>query len=130
MQSPRTRGPLTPGGIDGVLSGGDTWMSRRRASEAGRGAFSTIRGDMDTPDGGGSKIKEEEEGGGTTSELRTDAKDPIGAGPEDERKSNTSHTEETDRTTAPLTSSMAGITLRGEGAVEDNAMSSNGAAVS
>lgn len=63
MPSPRTRGPLTPGGIDGVLSGGDSWMARRRASEAGK-ALPTPRGD----DGGGEQIKEEDETGADTSD--------------------------------------------------------------
>ena len=65
MPSPRTRGPLTPGGIDGVLSGGgDSWMARRRASAAGN----TPRGDDPANTGGGEKIKEEDETGADNSD--------------------------------------------------------------
>ncbi|KZV76924.1 hypothetical protein PENSPDRAFT_621850 [Peniophora sp. CONT] len=63
MPSPRTRGPVTPGGIDGVLSGaGDSWMARRRASEAGK-ALPTPRADD-----GGEQIKEEDETGADISD--------------------------------------------------------------
>lgn len=34
LPSPRTRGPLAPG-FDGILNSGETWVSRRRASESG-----------------------------------------------------------------------------------------------
>ncbi len=34
LPSPRTRGPLAPG-FDGILNSGETWISRRRASESG-----------------------------------------------------------------------------------------------
>ncbi|VDC01957.1 unnamed protein product [Peniophora sp. CBMAI 1063] len=81
MPSPRLRGPLTPGGIDGVLFGGDSWMARRRASEAGK-ALPTPRGDD-----GGEKIKEEDETGADNSDnwrakapkSAADADDPAPA---------------------------------------------------
>lgn len=62
LSSPRTRvGPPT---FDGILNGGETWVSRRRASEgllnkSGTGMARDSGGDYD---GKGTQIREEEEG--------------------------------------------------------------------
>ncbi|KAI0047672.1 hypothetical protein FA95DRAFT_1558882 [Auriscalpium vulgare] len=57
LSSPRTRGPLTPG-FDGVLNSGETWTSRRRASESVSKA--NARGDSDTEAPNGNKLKIDE----------------------------------------------------------------------
>jgi PERQ amino acid-rich with GYF domain-containing protein len=48
LPSARTRGSLTPG-FDGILNSGETWTSRKRASESGTRLNSTtpLRGDGD-----------------------------------------------------------------------------------
>lgn len=64
LPSPRTRGPLTPG-FDGILNSGETWVSRRRASESGTrfnsGTASRADGDDEPQSASRLKIDEEEE---------------------------------------------------------------------
>ncbi|KAI0063184.1 hypothetical protein BV25DRAFT_1990965 [Artomyces pyxidatus] len=62
IPSPRTRGPLTPG-FDGILNGGETWTSRRRASESASKApnLNAVRDAGDTELSGASRTKIEEE---------------------------------------------------------------------
>jgi PERQ amino acid-rich with GYF domain-containing protein len=64
LPSPRTRGPHTPG-FDGILNSGDTWVSRRRASESGTrlnlGATPRADGDDEPQSTSSLKIDEEEE---------------------------------------------------------------------
>jgi PERQ amino acid-rich with GYF domain-containing protein len=64
LPSPRTRGPHTPG-FDGILNSGDTWVSRRRASESGTrlnlGAIPRADGDDEPQSTSSLKIDEEEE---------------------------------------------------------------------
>ncbi|KAI0271623.1 hypothetical protein BC834DRAFT_860468 [Gloeopeniophorella convolvens] len=62
LPSPRTRGPVTPG-FDGILNSGETWTSRRRASESGMRSSSGAapRGDGDTELPSMSKLKIDEE---------------------------------------------------------------------
>ncbi|KAI0028290.1 hypothetical protein K488DRAFT_89876 [Vararia minispora EC-137] len=116
MQSPRGRGPLTPGGIDGVLSSGDTWMSRRRASEAGRGAAAALRGDVDGPDGGGSKIKEEDENeGSASSNWRAGARERGEAEGGEGKKTGTDCVGSADQSIASIASDMTSLALKDEG---------------
>lgn len=49
LPSPRTRGPLAPG-FDGILNSGETWVSRRRASESGTRLSSGIGPRVDDDD--------------------------------------------------------------------------------
>jgi PERQ amino acid-rich with GYF domain-containing protein len=49
LPSPRTRGPLAPG-FDGILNSGETWVSRRRASESGTRLSSGIAPRADDDD--------------------------------------------------------------------------------
>lgn len=49
LPSPRTRGPLAPG-FDGILNSGETWVSRRRASESGTRLNSGIASRTDDDD--------------------------------------------------------------------------------
>ncbi len=64
LPSPRPRGPLTPG-FDGILNSGETWVSRRRASESGTrlnsGATPRADGDDEPQPASRLKIDEEEE---------------------------------------------------------------------
>lgn len=58
LPSPRTRLGHTPT-FDGVLNGGESWVARRRASEAK--LVGNASRDPDHPDGRGSEIREEDE---------------------------------------------------------------------
>jgi PERQ amino acid-rich with GYF domain-containing protein len=49
LPSPRTRGPLAPG-FDGILNSGETWVSRRRASESGTRLSSGVHPRVDDDD--------------------------------------------------------------------------------
>jgi PERQ amino acid-rich with GYF domain-containing protein len=62
LPSARTRGSLTPG-FDGILNSGETWTSRRRASESGTRLNSGIplRGDGDGEPQSASRLKIDEE---------------------------------------------------------------------
>jgi len=64
LPSPRTRGPATPG-FDGILNSGESWVSRRRASESGTrlnsGATSRADGDDEPQSTSRLKIDEEDE---------------------------------------------------------------------
>jgi PERQ amino acid-rich with GYF domain-containing protein len=62
LPSARTRGSLTPG-FDGILNSGETWTSRRRASESGTKLNSNtpLRGDGELQPASRLKIDEEEE---------------------------------------------------------------------
>jgi len=64
LPSPRTRGPLNPG-FDGILNSGETWVSRRRASESGTrlnpGATTRTDGDDEPQSASRHRIDEEEE---------------------------------------------------------------------
>ncbi|KAH9964550.1 hypothetical protein BC827DRAFT_940967 [Russula dissimulans] len=64
LPSPRTRGPATPG-FDGILNSGESWVSRRRASESGTrlnpGTTSRADGDDEPQSTSRLKIDEEEE---------------------------------------------------------------------
>jgi len=60
LPSPRTRGPVTPS-FDGILNSGETWISRRRASESGTRLNSgATRGDGDTEPQSGTRLKIDE----------------------------------------------------------------------
>ncbi|KAH9177044.1 hypothetical protein EDB89DRAFT_2240277 [Lactarius sanguifluus] len=60
LPSPRTRGPVTPS-FDGILNSGETWVSRRRASESGTRLNSgATRGDGDTEPLSGNRLKIDE----------------------------------------------------------------------
>ncbi|KAI9460165.1 hypothetical protein BJY52DRAFT_1186046 [Lactarius psammicola] len=60
LPSPRTRGPVTPS-FDGILNSGETWVSRRRASESGTRLNSgATRGDGDTEPQSGNRLKIDE----------------------------------------------------------------------
>jgi PERQ amino acid-rich with GYF domain-containing protein len=75
LPSPRTRGPLTPS-FDGILNSGETWVSRRRASESGTRLNSgATRGDGDTEPQSGNRLKidEVEEEQGRPSGLKPDS---------------------------------------------------------
>lgn len=61
LPSPRTRGGFSPG-FDGILSAGDSWMARRRTSDATRpGGLSAARDNSSGEGRKGGDIKEEEE---------------------------------------------------------------------
>jgi len=61
LPSPRTRGGFSPG-FDGILSAGDSWMARRRTSDATRpGGLSAPRDNSSGDGRKGGDIKEEEE---------------------------------------------------------------------
>lgn len=77
--SPRVRGPTTPGsGFDGVLNGGDSWSSRRRASEGiVKGPATRGEGDPDTVTQQPINEAEEDSGGANWDT----------SGPQDERSS-------------------------------------------
>jgi PERQ amino acid-rich with GYF domain-containing protein len=62
LPSARTRGSLTPG-FDGILNSGETWTSRRRASESGTKLNSNtpLRGDGDGELQPASRLKIDEE---------------------------------------------------------------------
>jgi len=80
LPSPRTRGPLNPG-FDGILNSGETWVSRRRASESGTrlnsGATTRAEGDDELQSASRLKIDEEEEEHHRHSES-IDPPDPLG----------------------------------------------------
>ena len=60
LPSPRTRGPVTPS-FDGILNSGETWVSRRRASESGTRLNSgATRGDGETEPQSGNRLKIDE----------------------------------------------------------------------
>lgn len=73
LTSPRTRVGLTPG-FDGILNSGESWVTRRRASEVKLvGGMGTNRGDGDYPqDGKAIEIREEDEEGAIAAGLRGD----------------------------------------------------------
>jgi PERQ amino acid-rich with GYF domain-containing protein len=62
LPSPRTRGPLAPG-FDGILNSGETWVSRRRASESGTRLSSGVapRADDDAEQQSASRLKIDEQ---------------------------------------------------------------------
>lgn len=77
LPSPRTRGPVAPS-FDGILNSGETWVSRRRASESGTRLNSgATRGDGDTEPQSGNRLKidEVEEEQQRHSESRPDSTD-------------------------------------------------------
>jgi PERQ amino acid-rich with GYF domain-containing protein len=80
LPSPRTRGPLNPG-FDGILNSGETWVSRRRASESGTrlnsGATTRAEGNDEPQSASRLKIDEEEEEHHLHSES-IDPPDPLG----------------------------------------------------
>lgn len=82
LPSPRTRGPLNPG-FDGILNSGETWVSRRRASESGNrlnsGPTTRAEGDDEPQSASRLKINEEEEEQHRHSES-IDPPDPLGQG--------------------------------------------------
>lgn len=86
LPSPRTRGPVAPS-FDGILNSGETWVSRRRASESGTRLNSgATRGDGDTEPQSGNRLKidEVEEEQQRHSESRPDSTDknpPQNSGP-------------------------------------------------
>ena len=60
LPSPRTRGPVTPS-FDGILNSGETWVSRRRASESGTRLNSgATRGGGDSEPQSGNRLKIDE----------------------------------------------------------------------
>lgn len=63
LPSPRTRGSLTPS-FDGILNSGETWTSRRRASESGTrlNSGTPLRSDGDGESQSASRLKIDEEG--------------------------------------------------------------------
>lgn len=80
LPSPRTRGPLNPG-FDGILNSGETWVSRRRASESGTrlnsGSTTRTEGDDEPQSASRLKIDEEDEEQHRHSES-TDPPGPLG----------------------------------------------------
>ncbi|KAH9994407.1 hypothetical protein BJV77DRAFT_994542 [Russula vinacea] len=83
LPSPRTRGPLAPG-FDGILNSGETWVSRRRASESGTRLSSGVHPRVDDDDELQSasrlRIDEQEEDQHRHSES-IDTPDPLGENP-------------------------------------------------
>jgi PERQ amino acid-rich with GYF domain-containing protein len=81
LPSPRTRGPLNPG-FDGILNSGETWVSRRRASESGTrlnsGATTRAEGDDEPQSASRLKIDEEEEEEEHLHSESIDPPDPLG----------------------------------------------------